>query len=115
MSERIRRALMGEKYGPAIGLRVPGNMNAALSARPRIANPDGSVSTVRSMSFGDDQGEIVLPTATRSGIVSEDQAIQDYYQNGQHLGIFDTPDNATAYAQMLHDGHEWLMQQQRRR
>lgn len=109
---RILKALMGrEMYGPAIGLRVPGNMNMDVNQRPHIQNPDGSVSTVRSMSFGDDSGEVVVPTVTANGIVSPDQAINDYYRTGQHMGIFDTPEHATDFAEMVHRGHEWLMRQ----
>ena len=35
--------------------------------------------------------------------MSEEEAIQTYYRTGRHLGIFKTPDEATAYAQKLHD------------
>jgi hypothetical protein len=107
----MAQALMGKTpYGPATGLRVPGNMNMALSARPQVRNPDGSVSTVRTLSFGTDEGEVVVPTVSDDGrIMSDEEAIQNYYRTGKHMGIFSDPDSATAYARMLHDGHEWLM------
>ena len=59
------------------------------------------------MSFGDDQGhEILIPTVSDDGrILSDDEAIATYYQNGQHLGIFATPDEATSFAQKLHEDY----------
>ena len=87
----------------AEGLLVPGNIN--LHTRPVVRNADGSISTVRSMTFTDDAGRAVLiPTVIPGrGIVPPDQAIQHYYQTGQHLGIFDNPDLADAYARALHE------------
>ncbi len=87
----------------AEGLLVPGNIN--LHQRPVVRNRDGSISTVRSMTFTDDDGRaILIPTAIPGrGIVSPDEAIKLYYATGQHLGHFDTPENADAYAQALHE------------
>ncbi len=89
------------------GLLAAGNID--LINQPRVKNPDGSVSTVNSMSFADSQEgpHILIPTVAHdgSGLLSDEDAIQQYRQSGKHLGMFDTPENATAYSRQLH--HEY--------
>lgn len=87
----------------APGLVVPGNINT--HRRPVVRNADGSISTVRSMNFEDEHGrQVLVPTVIDGrGVVSPDEAIKYYYATGQHLGIFDTPESAEAYAQSLHE------------
>jgi hypothetical protein len=77
--------------------------NIDVHSREPIANPDGGYSTVASMSFGTDRGEVVVPRAADGRILSEAEAIERYEQTGEHLGIFKTPEAATAYAIALHD------------
>lgn len=110
------------------GMLVPGNIN--LHGRPIIRNADGSFSTEFSTSFGDRQGREVLvptiangrfltPTGTRPPAGYRDntgryhptreekamwaRARQRYAQTGEHMGIFDTPANADAYAWQVHN------------
>lgn len=86
------------------GLIEKGNIN--LFNRPNIPNPNGGISTVYSTSFGDDKGrEILVPRAADGKILTEKEAEERYYRTGEHLGIFNSPDAATKYAEQLHEDY----------
>lgn len=84
-----------------------GNIN--LFNRPMVKNKDGSISTVRTISFQPSEGkytgkEVLIPTVADDGkIMSDEEAIKTFYKSGRHFGIFETPEAATNYAQALHN------------
>lgn len=82
------------------GLREIGN--TPLNNRPELRNPNGTTSTMSTASFGTDKGETLIPTVVNGKRLSNDDALGNYEKTGQHMGIFDTPENADNYAESMH-------------
>jgi hypothetical protein len=84
------------------GMLAAGNID--LNNRPVVHNPDGSISTVRSIGVEFDGKHYLLPTVSPDGKILNDDAAIDLFRNtGQHLGVFDNQDAADAYGQSLHE------------
>ncbi|WP_410374683.1 DNA transfer protein [Enterobacter sp. Z1] len=66
------------------------------------------------MSTNIDGREVLIPTVSDDGrIMSDDEAIDNFMRTGKHLGMFDNPDDATSYAENLHNeqANEYLPRQ----
>jgi hypothetical protein len=89
---------------------VPATKNLAVPAGV-VKNSDGSISTVRTMSFQDDNGDqVLIPTVHPKGyIMSDKEAIEHYYDTNEHYGKFPTVEEANKAAQKLHLEHEKLL------
>lgn len=85
------------------GQLEPGNID--LAHRPVVKNPDGSISTVRSISIEQDGREYLIPTVAPDGsrILSDDEAVNLFRTTGKHLGVFRDAQAATSYAEKLHE------------
>jgi hypothetical protein len=80
----------------------PGNID--LDRRPVVKNGDDTISTVRSMSINMDGREVLIPTVSDDGrVLSDEDAVALFERTGRHLGVFDSPAAATAYAEQLHN------------
>lgn len=100
-----RKVPPASPIGPFPGMLQQGNID--LEHRPVVNNPDGSYSTVRSMSFGNDSGEVLVPTVSPDGKILPDRDAMDLYgKTKQSLGVFDTPEHADMYAGALHKAQE---------
>jgi hypothetical protein len=94
-----------KSQGGTAGLVEKGNID--LAARPVVKNKDGTISTVRSMSFEEDGKEVLIPTVSDDGrILSNKEAKALYRKTGKHLGKFNSVKAAEEYAQRLHEEQE---------
>ena len=80
----------------------PGNID--LTKRPKVQNPGGSYSTVRSIGTEVDGGRYVnIPTVINGQVVSNEDAVKHFKKTRQHLGIYKSQAEADAAARLLHE------------
>lgn len=91
--------------GNITGLVKPGNID--LSNRPVVKNPDGTQSTVSTITIEEDGKGVLLPTIIDGKRVSEDEAIKHYEKTGEHMGIFKSEKDADEYDKKLHNDMGW--------
>jgi len=84
-----------------LGERVRPNLD--LNRRPQVQTDDG-IATVRTMGVGTDRGEVNIPTIADDGSELDPQgAVDQFRKSGQHLGVYDTPEDAERMAQHFHE------------
>lgn len=83
--------------------------NIDLAHRPVVSMPNGSVATVRSIGVNIDGKEYLIPTVSKDGrLLSNDEAIDEFRKSGEHLGVFNSPESGTKYAQALHNQQDQM-------
>lgn len=92
-------------YVDTIGRWGLGNID--LNNRRVVHNADGTISTEKSFSVNIDGYEVLLPTVVYGRIISEDDAIDHYFETGEYLGKFLTVEAADEYAERLHERQQW--------
>lgn len=113
----VEKAIDRHLHAPPKGMIEPGNID--LNNRPIVHNDDGTHSSEYSISSADEKGrEVLVPTIVdgrfltpngkkpREGSKAEKamfkEAWKHYEETGEHLGIFDTPENANTYSESVH-------------
>jgi len=85
----------------AEGVLYKGNID--ISNRPKHVNTDGSISTVKTISFETDQGQVLVPSVTKDGKMLTPREAWNYYkETGEHFGVFKDVASANKYADLLH-------------
>ncbi len=82
-----------------------GNIN--LGKLPRVSNPDGSYSTVKTITIEEDGKTILIPTIINGKAVSNEEAIRSYHSSGKHLGKFNSEQEAEKYDAQMHKNQGW--------
>lgn len=103
IAELKARLAKRDTVQPDDGLVAPGNID--IHARPIVKNPDGSISTVNTMGFDLDGGQVInVPGVAEDGSrrLEPAEAFEQYKRTGKHLGIYKDKESANRAAQQLH-------------
>ena len=111
-TRRLYEELFRAKQGMASDDDVLERPNLDLTNRPRVHNPDGSISTIRSLGVNFGDGEMLIPTVIPDGdswrVGSNDEAIQHFLRTGRHLGKYKSVDASDQWGSRLHDEQEQM-------
>ena len=77
--------------------------NIELEGRQPVFNPDGSISTVASVSFGSDGNYVLVPTVWDGDRHTPRAAWERYLDTGKHLGKASTLDAIKELAEFVHN------------
>lgn len=87
------------------GLVQAGNID--LNDRPHVKRDDGKISTVDSITIEEDGRFIVIPKVAPWGeVLTPKEAIDLYHEEYEHLGVFETQEDADKFAEQLHKSEE---------
>jgi hypothetical protein len=81
------------------GLIAPGNLDPFKKAP---SSSSGTLASSLTFPVATEQGQVLVPQMVKGQLLTKREAIAHFMKTGQHLGIFDSPENATAYADSLH-------------
>jgi hypothetical protein len=84
---------------PLRGMTKVGNID--LANRPLVKLGNGEIGTIRSMGINVDGRETLIPTIYDGKAHTSKEAIDRFYKTGKHLGVFDTPENASQAGRYL--------------
>lgn len=91
-------------YGPLPKPLVSGILDHEI--HNRVQNEDGTISTIRTISFNDGDGEVLIPTVVGGKILPNEEAIEHYRKTGESFGTFKTVEDANRMADYLHILHQ---------
>ncbi len=103
IQERLEQRLKDPKNFPAM-ISPP---NIPLRDRPVVKNPDGTSSTVSTITIESDGKGVLLPTIIGGKRVTADEAVDHWRKTGESLGVFKTEADANEYDKRLHTLMGW--------
>jgi len=97
--------MIGEKNNPDV---EEATVKVVESRFPSVWNPDGSISSIKTISFQETKNgpHILIPTIKNGKVMTDAEAIAEYRKTKEHFGIFSTVEKANKQAKELHDIEE---------
>jgi len=99
----------GDRVLPTLtpaGLISKGNIN--LDNLKSLKNEDGTTSSVSTMTAEFDGKTYLLPTVVDGKRLSQDEAVENFKSTRNHLGIFQSLQDADLYDEELHKSKGWM-------